>query len=90
MLEAFEGSVAAAARAERNTVVSQNDLLKKAFRLQHRLLEAEKAKTLELQRQVHGSEERVTKLEKENYALSVHLMQKHGTSMPGYFHPEVF
>ncbi|KAK3161256.1 hypothetical protein QOZ80_1BG0074740 [Eleusine coracana subsp. coracana] len=92
LLEAFEGSVVAASRAERDAAVAQNGLLKRAFLVQHRLLVAEKAKNVELQRQVDGCQERVASLEKDKYALSVLLRQaqQQGSSMPGHFHPEVF
>ncbi|KAK3164745.1 hypothetical protein QOZ80_1AG0024060 [Eleusine coracana subsp. coracana] len=92
LLEAFEGSVAAASRTDRDAAVAQNNLLKRAFLVQHRLLVAEKAKNVELQRQVDGCQDRVANLEKDKYALSVLLRQaqQQGSSMPGHFHPEVF
>ncbi|KAL6842807.1 hypothetical protein ACP4OV_027651 [Aristida adscensionis] len=100
VLEAFEGSLAAAAAstssaaaaaAELEVAAWQNGVLKKAVLLQHRLHRAQEEANRELRRQVAGCQERVRRLESDNYALSMHLRQaQQGGSMHGPFHPEVF
>ncbi|KAL6614940.1 hypothetical protein ACP70R_037210 [Stipagrostis hirtigluma subsp. patula] len=99
VLEAFEGSLAAAAAstscavaAKLDVAVWQNGVLKKAVLVQHRLHRAQEEANRELRRQVAGCQERVRRLESDNYALSMHLRQaqQQGSSMAGRFHPEVF
>ncbi|XP_062202380.1 uncharacterized protein LOC133904818 [Phragmites australis] len=88
LLESLERSVA----AERDVAVWQSGVLKKAVLLQHRLHKAQEEENRELQRQVAACQERVRRLEYDNYALSAHIRQAQpkGGSMSGRFHPEVF
>ncbi|KAG0597087.1 hypothetical protein M758_UG309400 [Ceratodon purpureus] len=75
-------------------LMHDNQILKRAFAIQHERQQDHESRAMELQQVKHllaQYQEQVRTLELSNYSLTIHLRQaQEGSSMPGRFHPDVF
>lgn len=76
------------------TILRENTILKSAVVIQHERqkdFEMKNQEILHLKQLVSQYQEQLSKLEVNNYALTMHLKQaRGGSSIPGRFHPDIF
>ncbi|XP_057971309.1 uncharacterized protein LOC131160039 isoform X2 [Malania oleifera] len=105
MLEAFERSVTANSRASKElehvslrehlqSLLRDNQILKRAVAIQHERNLEQEEKTKEVQQLKHmlcQYQEQLRNLELSNYTLKLHLQRAQESScIPGQFHPDIF
>ncbi|KAK9290703.1 hypothetical protein L1049_008877 [Liquidambar formosana] len=105
ILEAFERTLIAHSRASEElehaslkdhlqTLLRDNQILKRAVAIQHERNSEQEEKTREVQQLKHvicQYQEQVRTLELSNYTLKLHLQRaQDGSSIPGQFHPDIF